>query len=173
MTRPYLYLGGALCAGLGLYFSLHAPAGDLQPPSAAASLFAQSLPTPAGDLQRLAQWQGRPVIVNFWATWCAPCIEEMPALSALQTELTAGKVRILGVGIDSPSNIRQFAARYNITYPVYIAGMSGTDLARQFGNTSGSLPYTALIGADGHVVKTYLGKLNMTELRRDVATLLP
>lgn len=172
--RLMIIVVGLLFAGVGMYFGTHAPIGKTPSASAAAgsaTLFAQSMATPEGEMQSLAQWQGKPLIVNFWATWCAPCVEEMPELSAFHTELAPKNVRIIGIGIDSPTNIREFSARLKIAYPLYVAGMSGTELARQFGNQGGSLPYTVLIGGDGKIIKTYLGKLKMDELRRDVAAL--
>jgi peroxiredoxin len=78
-------------------------------------------------------------------------------------------VQVIGIGIDSPSNIAQFAEKTRIDYPVYVAGLSGTELSRKFGNTQGGLPYTVLLGADGKVVKTYLGRLKFSELRADLA----
>lgn len=165
---------GILFAGIGLYFGLQAPIGTSPAStstSAVTSLFAQSMPAPDGSVQSLAKWKGQPVVVNFWATWCGPCVEEMPELSALQTELAPKKVQIIGIGIDSPGNIKDFAEKYKITYPLYVAGMTGTELTRQFGNAAGGLPYTVLINADGKVAKTYLGRLKMDELRRDVSAL--
>lgn len=133
------------------------------------ALFAQALPDAGGTSHALSQWQGKTLVVNFWATWCAPCVEEMPELSALQRENS--KVQVIGIGIDSPANISAFANKLKIAYPVYVAGMSGTDLARQFGNSAGGLPYTVVIGADGQVKKTYLGRLKYQQLRADLAAL--
>lgn len=135
------------------------------------ALFAQSLPDAAGTTQALAQWKGKAMLVNFWAPWCGPCVQEMPELSALQTEYAGKALQIIGVGIDSPANIAQFAARFKIAYPLYVAGMAGTELSRGFGNTAGGLPYTVLIGADGQVKKTYLGRLEFKQLRADLAKL--
>lgn len=133
------------------------------------ALYAQRLPDAAGKTQALSQWKGQVVVVNFWAPWCAPCVEEMPELSALQREMAGKNLQIIGIGIDSRDNIAQFAEKINISYPVYVAGMSGTELSRQFGNSSGGLPYTVLIGADGRVKKTYLGRLKFAELRADLS----
>ena len=135
------------------------------------TLYAQSMNDAAGKTQNLAQLKGKAVVLNFWAPWCGPCVQEMPELVALSKELTAKNVGVVGIGIDSPTNIAEFTNKYKISYPVYVAGMSGTDLSRQFGNTNGGLPFTVLIGADGKVRKTYLGKIKFTELRADLAAL--
>ena len=178
MTKRNIALAvviGLLFAGAGVHFGAKAPIGKVPATAKAAGttpdLFGRSLPDANGTPQNLAQWKGKPVVVNFWATWCAPCVQEMPELSALQTEIAPRNVQIVGIGIDSPTNIKDFAGKYKITYPLYVAGMDGTELSRQFGNQAGGLPYTVLIGADGKVRKTYLGKLKMDELRRDIAAL--
>jgi thiol-disulfide isomerase/thioredoxin len=145
-----------------------APAGVTGP---VAALYKQTLPDAKGTATALAQYQGKALLVNFWAPWCGPCVQEMPELSALAAGEEGKKLQVIGIGIDSPTNIAEFSNKYKITYPVLVAGMSGTDLSRQFGNSGGGLPYTVLIGADGQVKKTYLGKLKFDELRKDLATL--
>jgi thiol-disulfide isomerase/thioredoxin len=135
------------------------------------ALFAQSMNDAKGAPQALSQWKGKALLVNFWAPWCAPCVQEMPELDALATANAGKKVNIIGIGIDSPANIAEFATKFKIGYPLYVAGMSGTDLARQFGNAAGGLPYTVLIGADGQVKKTYLGRLKFDELKADLSAL--
>lgn len=147
-----------------------APTGGL-PHTAVVHLFAQSLNDAAGKPQSLAQWKGKPLLVNFWAPWCAPCVREMPALSALAAKDGGKHFNVIGIGIDSPSNIADFASKFKIAYPVYVAGMGGTDLSREFGNDAGGLPYTVLIGADGVVRKTYLGSLKFDQLRADLGAL--
>jgi len=140
-------------------------------PSPASNLYAQSLNDLAGKPQALAQWKGKPLLVNFWATWCGPCVQEMPELSALANEEAGKRYNIIGVGIDSPSAMSEFATKHNIKYPLLVGGMGGTELSRAFGNTNGGLPFTVLIGADGQVRKTYLGKLKFDELKADLAGL--
>jgi len=144
------------------------PAGVTGP---VAELYKQTLPDAKGAATPLAQYKGKPLLVNFWAPWCGPCVQEMPELSALAAGEEGKKLQVIGIGIDSPTNIAEFSDKYKITYPVLVAGMSGTDLSRQFGNAQGGLPYTVLIGADGQVKKTYLGKLKFDQLRKDLATL--
>lgn len=139
--------------------------------AAVDSLFAQTLPDAQGKSQVLSQWKGKTLVVNFWATWCAPCVQEMPELSAFQTEIASKNVQILGIGIDSAENIREFSSKYKISYPLYSAGMNGSDLSRQFDNKVGGLPFTIIIGADKHIKKTYLGRLRLEQLRADLASL--
>jgi thiol-disulfide isomerase/thioredoxin len=146
-----------------------APAASADP--AATHLYAQTLNDLSGKPQALAQWKGKPLLINFWATWCGPCVQEMPELSALAKEEAGKRFNVIGLGIDSPSAMSEFAAKHDITYPLYVGGMGGTELSRGFGNTNGGLPFTVLIGADGKVRKTYLGKLKFDELKADLATL--
>jgi thiol-disulfide isomerase/thioredoxin len=144
---------------------------DGKPHTAVSRLYGMTFNDAAGKPQALSQWQGKALVVNFWAPWCAPCVREMPELDELAKELAAKKVAVIGIGIDSPSNIAQFASKFKISYPLYVAGMEGTDLARELGNNAGGLPYTVLIGPDGAVRKTYLGQLKFDKLRADLAGL--
>jgi len=138
-----------------------------------SELFAQSMNDASGANHSLSRWKGKALVVNFWAPWCGPCVQEMPELDQLAIASAAKNINVIGIGIDSPANIAQFATRLKISYPLYVAGMSGTDLSRKFGNTAGGLPYTVLIGADGQVKKTYLGKLKFEDLKADLAALQP
>ncbi|NHZ31987.1 TlpA family protein disulfide reductase [Massilia rubra] len=152
-----------------------APAAEQHPaghgPTPVEALFAETLNNPAGTPQALAQWKGKPLVVNFWAPWCPPCVEEMPELAEVAREHSAKNINIIGIGIDSPTNIAEFTSKFNISYPIYVAGISGTELSRKLGNSAGGLPYTVLIGADGQVKKTYLGRIKFDELKADLAAL--
>jgi len=161
-----------IAAGSGLYIShRHASSSSPQnlPTQALAALLEQTLPDASGKPQPLSQWKGKPLLINFWATWCPPCVKEMPELAALQTEVAP--LQIIGIGVDSQENIAQFAEKMHINYPLYVAGTAATDLMRQFGNQAGGLPFTILVGLDGKLKKVYLGRLNFDELRRDLASL--
>ena len=147
------------------------PSAAALPSAPVAALYAQSMNDAAGTPHALSQWKGKALVVNFWAPWCTPCVKEMPELAALATDSAAKNIHVIGIGIDSPSNIAEFAAKVKVSYPLYVAGMSGTELSREFGNTSGSLPYTVLIDADGKIRKTYLGQLKFDQLKADMAAL--
>ena len=166
---------GALGLWLGLRNAPPPPAPPAPvaavPPGPVGALFSQSMNDASGASHMLGRWKGKALIVNFWAPWCAPCVQEMPELDALAVASAANNINVIGIGIDSPANIAEFATRLKISYPLYVAGMSGTELARQFGNSAGGLPYTVLIGADGEVKKTYLGKIKFEELKADLANL--
>jgi thiol-disulfide isomerase/thioredoxin len=162
-----LILAALLVTALGAYVSWQ----KTQPTPeqlAVTSLMATALPDVENKTRKLQEWQGKLLLINFWATWCPPCVSEMPELVALQTELADKNLQIIGIGIDSPSNIREFSSTHHITYPLLVAGMNGTELARQFGNQAGGLPFTVLISPQGQVRKVYLGRLDMKKLREDL-----
>ena len=143
-------------------------------PAAAGAIeqfYSRTMPDASGKATAMTQWKGRPLVLNFWATWCAPCVEEMPELTALQRDLQPKNMQILGIGIDNPASISAFADKYKIAYPLYVAGMEGSELSRQLGNQAGGLPFTVLVDASGKVKKTYLGRLKMEELRRDIGAM--
>jgi thiol-disulfide isomerase/thioredoxin len=139
--------------------------------SAVTNLYAQSLNDLSGKAQPLGQWKGKPLLVNFWASWCGPCVQEMPELSELAAKDGGKRFNVIGIGIDSPANLNEFVKKTKVSYPLYVGGMSGTDLSRELGNANGGLPFTVLIGADGQVRKTYLGRLKFDQLRADLAKL--
>ncbi len=165
-------LFGGIGAAVGIHLAPSAPvAAAVTATGPVATLFAASMNDVQGKAQALAQWKGKPVLVNFWATWCGPCVQEMPELDGLSREKRVNGLQVIGIGIDSPANIAEFAQKFKISYPLYVSGMNGTDLSRQFGNSAGGLPFTVLIGADGQIKKTYLGRLKFDQLKADLATL--
>jgi thiol-disulfide isomerase/thioredoxin len=129
------------------------------------TLFATTFEDADGRPQALRQWQGRPLVVNFWATWCPPCVEEMPGLQQIRDEYRAKGVEVIGVGIDNAAKIREFRDRHGITLPLLVAAVGGSELGRQLGNTAGVLPYTVLVSPDGTVVQRRIGQIRPAELR--------
>jgi thiol-disulfide isomerase/thioredoxin len=158
-------------AATGVYFgNSHVQAATPQN-GAVQSLFATSLPDLQNKDQALGQWKGKVLLVNFWATWCHPCVQEMPELSDLQAKGKIKNLQVIGIGIDSASNIQEFNAKYKISYPLYVGGTGGSELLRKMGDPAGGLPFSLLIGPDGEVKKTYLGGLKIDQVKRDIAAL--
>lgn len=139
--------------------------------NAVGELWTEAVTTPDGKPQSLALYRGRPIVVNFWASWCGPCVEEMPELSALQREYAKKGIQFIGVGVDSSTNIKAFLQKVRVDYPVYVAGFGGADVARAFGNTAGGLPYTVVIDANGTVRASKLGQIKPDELRHTLDAL--
>jgi thiol-disulfide isomerase/thioredoxin len=163
-----------LAAAFAVFGAIAAVKQDAKAPAASAAatrLYAQSMNDLAGKPQALSQWKGKPLLVNFWAPWCAPCVQEMPELSDMAARDGGKRFNVIGIGIDSPSNLAEFAKKTKVSYPLYVGGMSGTDLSRELGNANGGLPFTVLIGPDGQVRKTYLGRLKFDQLQADLAKL--
>ena len=129
------------------------------------ALWASEFESPAGGPVSLKGFQGRPLVVNFWATWCPPCVAEMPLLDAFFQQNQTKGWQVLGLAIDQPSQVRRFLSQYPMSYPIALAGLNGPDLMRQLGNESGALPFTLVIKADGQVLQTKLGKLSENEVQ--------
>jgi peroxiredoxin len=163
-----LALTASIFVAIGIYFQQKQSEQQQAASRAVNELFATSLSDSSGQRQALSQWKGKTLVVNFWATWCNPCIEEIPELSALQSALSQKNIQIIGVGIDSATNITEFSSKHKITYPVYVAETEGVEMARKFGNQAGGLPFTVLIEPTGEIKKSYLGRLKLEELKHDL-----
>jgi thiol-disulfide isomerase/thioredoxin len=117
-----------------------------------------------GRTRRLSEWRGRVVVYNFWATWCAPCREEIPLLIAARQKYGPSGVEIVGIAIDNGAKVREYAASFHIVYPILLAEADGLDLMRQLGNSGGGLPYTVIADRQGGLVHRKLGALKQPEL---------
>lgn len=118
-----------------------------------------------GKTVALADFKGKTIVLNFWAPWCPPCVEEMPELSQVQSEFSSKNIQFIGIGIDSADNIAQFSKNVKTTYPLLVASSVGLELAKAFGNTVGGLPFTVLIRPDGQVIQQKTGRIQAQELR--------
>ena len=145
---------------------------DLASEPSVKAFFANSWQTPDGKSINTSEWQGKVLVVNFWASWCPPCIEEMPTLDLLSQEYLQQNTLFVGIGIDSPSNIREFLKSTPVSYPILIGGLEGSNLSKQMGNTQGALPYTVIINSKGKATYTKLGKISENELRKVIKNAL-
>jgi thiol-disulfide isomerase/thioredoxin len=129
-----------------------------------AGLWSLVLPTPAGGTLDFAALRGRPLVLNFWATWCPPCVREMPELDRFYKDHAARGWQVVGLAADNAQAVRQFLQRAPVAYPVALAGAPGIALARRLGNADGALPFTVLFGADGRVRERRRGETHYAEL---------
>ncbi|WP_153101391.1 TlpA family protein disulfide reductase [Paraburkholderia hayleyella] len=139
--------------------------------SAAEQLWAATVTSPDGVSQSLSPFKGHPVVVNFWASWCSPCVEEMPELVELHHEYAKKGIQFIGLGVDSAQNVKAFLQKVRVDYPVYVTGFGGAELARAFGNEAGGLPFTVVIDANGTIRSTKLGQIQQKELRQTLDAL--
>lgn len=166
--RRLLYVGVAAAAALG-------GAGlawrKLQPHAMQAgaeqALWTQEFDTPQGG-ERLAlhQFSGQPLLLNFWATWCPPCVTELPMLNAFYRENSSNGWQVVGLAIDQPSSVRKFLERQPLDFPVGLAGLGGTELARALGNLTGGLPFTVIVGTAGRVLDRKMGQANAADMQK-------
>jgi len=149
-----------ICLGFtARYFFLNDDIGQNNNGESTKALFAATLPDEKGKPQNLAQYAGKTVVLNFWATWCEPCREEMPELSQLHEEYKNKNLVVLGVAIDDVATISEFLKETKVSYPLFAAEMQGMEIASNLGNSKGVLPYTVIIKANGSVAKTYFGRI--------------
>jgi thiol-disulfide isomerase/thioredoxin len=163
-----------LLAGAGVAAAAAGAVGGallLQSRSGAADLLAARYPDLDGRVRRLLEWRGSVLFCNFWATWCAPCREEVPVLVAAKQQWHSKGFEVVGIGIDSADKIREFAGSYKINYPVLIADASALQLVRDLGNRTGGLPYSVVLDRTGAVAHRHLGAMTGAELRRVLESL--
>lgn len=125
-----------------------------------------------GRPRTLSEWKGTVLVVNFWATWCAPCLEEIPMLMAARKSYASFGVEIVGIGIDLTSKIREFSLKLAIDYPILVAETDALELMRKLGNASAGLPYTVFLDRNAIPVERKLGALKQPELERILGALV-
>jgi thiol-disulfide isomerase/thioredoxin len=171
--RTALYGGVAAAAGLagagaawwrnqahGIGEGLPTAAG---PGVDAAQFWDLTFETPEGKALPMRSFRGKPLLVNFWATWCPPCVEELPLLDSFYTA-QRGRLQMVGLAVDQPSAVRKWLQAKPLGFSVVMAGLSGTELSKSLGNTAGSLPFTAVFNAVGEVMYRKIGKVTPEEL---------
>jgi peroxiredoxin len=169
MSRKQVWWIAAAIASIALAAGFTLAARHFSTGGAGASadaFFARTFNDLEGQPTEMARWKDRIVVLNFWATWCPPCVEEMPDLQRVHDEYADRGVTVVGLGIDSPSALKRFRDEHLLSLPLFAAGASGSELARALGNPSGALPYTVLIDRKGRIVQARLGQIKPAELRR-------
>jgi len=120
--------------------------------------------TPDGGKLAMRALQGHPLLVNFWATWCAPCIEELPLVNDFYRQNRGNGWQVIGLAIDKPAPVQAFLQKTPLDFPIGMAGLSGAELSRGFGNLAGGLPFSVVLGSDGRVAQRKMGRLTPADL---------
>lgn len=160
-----LVAAAALVGGVWVGQHKNAPqSAAASTPDAAQKLASLTLPDLEGKAQSLGQWQGKKWVVNFWATWCTPCREEMPMLGKLAKE-HKGKVQFIGIGIDTPEDMAKFARETPVPYPLLVGGNDIIELTAQLGNKAMALPFTVVLDERGTVTGQHMGRISEEQLQ--------
>jgi thiol-disulfide isomerase/thioredoxin len=125
-----------------------------------------------GKSRQFTEWQGKVLVCNFWATWCAPCREEMPLLAATRQKYAPNGVEIVGIAVDNAAKVGQFTTSLKIPYPILLSEADGLEHMRRLGNSSGGLPYTVFFDREGRVAHRKLGALKQEDLEGILGSLL-
>ena len=166
VSRRWLLAGAGLVAaatgaGLAFWRSGGMRAADAEVPP---DVWAMQWDAPHGGKVTLSDFRGKPLLLNFWATWCPPCVEELPLINDFYGKNKANGWQVLGLAIDKPSAVQSFLQHIPIDFPIGLAGLSGSELTKTLGNPTESLPFSVVIGSAGGVVGRKLGRLNHQEL---------
>jgi thiol-disulfide isomerase/thioredoxin len=169
ISRRGLLAAAAVAAGLagaGLALRQHQMGAPVEGPPDASSggLWDLKLDLPQGGSWAFASLRGQPLLLNFWATWCPPCVEELPLIDSFYKANVAKSWQVVGIAVDNAKAVKQFLSKTPLSFPTPIAGMAGLELSRSLGNLSGGLPFTVVFDAAGEVVVRHMGKLSAAQL---------
>jgi thiol-disulfide isomerase/thioredoxin len=153
---------GAAALGAGVWSWQRRPAAaDTQ---ALAALWQGKFTTPGGQPLSLGPWRGQPLVVNFWASWCPPCVRELPQFDRFAREYGPRGWRVVGLALDNPQAVREFLQRVPVSYPIGLAGLDGSALMAGLGNDQGALPFTVVLDTHGQIARTHLGQTSFDQL---------
>lgn len=141
------------------------PAGKPAP----ADLWSQQFDTPTGGTLKLADYRGHPLVLNFWATWCPPCVKELPELNHFHEAFHAKGWRVVGLAIDGPTPVREFLAKVGVGFDIGLAGFGGTELSQKLGNAAGGLPFSVILDAQGQIRHRITGATSYDALSAQAA----
>jgi thiol-disulfide isomerase/thioredoxin len=163
--RNWLIGAGAAAAAAGAGVAWRQTRLDVaSQPEPVSGFWAMRWDTPAGGVIRMDSFRGKPVVLNFWATWCPPCIDELPLINGFFQKNVSNGWQVLGLAVDKPSAVQAFLLRTPLSFPIAMAGLSGTELSRSLGNVAGSLPFTLVIASNGSIAYRKMGRVSNDDL---------
>ena len=179
LSQIILFAAAAIVAlSAGVWFRAYFMDGP-QPPlpeetskQGAQAILAANLPDIEGVSQPVSQWQGNVIVVNFWATWCTPCREEIPEFIELQREYQDQGLTFVGIAIDQENKVVAYSKEFGINYPVLVGGLSAMSLAEAAGNEMSVLPYTVVFDRQGNITDTFLGRVHKKTMEKSILPLL-
>jgi thiol-disulfide isomerase/thioredoxin len=168
LQRRHWLMGGvaAVAGGAGVWLAERRLRPQPVLDGVEATFWASSFDSPEGRPLPMGQFRGKPLLVNFWATWCPPCVEELPLLNAFQREHAARQWQVLGLAVDRVDAVRSFLVKLPLAFPVGMTGFSGTELSRNLGNPTGALPFTVVFGPSGAIIHRKIGQVKPDDLAR-------
>lgn len=163
--RHWMVAGLGVAAGLAgalVAWQKFQPQGVVD--EAVQNFWIQEFERPEGGTLAMKELHGKPLLVNFWATWCPPCIEELPLIDAFFNQNKAKSLQVVGLAVDQPSMVRRFLIQKPLSFPVGLAGFNGTELGRTLGNPQSVLPFSVIFDAKGRLLAKKAGKLDQSDL---------
>lgn len=164
----FISFASALALMAIVFFSIGSPAVDTkktEPTQQVAPIRPEFyLPDLQGEPRNIKEWDGKYIVLNFWATWCPPCLKEIPEFIAIQKEYGEFNLQFIGVAIDNEVSVNQFALEMGMNYPNLVAEMQGIELARQYGNAMGALPFSVIINPEGQIITRQVGLLERSKI---------
>jgi thiol-disulfide isomerase/thioredoxin len=164
VNRRHLLVGGTAAAALGAGVLLGLHKAPAQPEVTPDALWGMRLDTPGGQSLDMHALKGQPVLLNFWATWCPPCVKEMPLLNAFYQQHRKAGWRVVGLAVDSAAAVQEFLKQHPVDFDIALSGFAGIALSRSLGNTHGSLPFTVLFDRQTLLRQRKLGSVNEADL---------
>ena len=158
-----LALGGGILAR-----GLLSPAEQTSP----APLPDFNLADVSGNQHTISEWQGKIRVINFWATWCPPCLKEIPEFIALQEQYAAKGLQFIGIAIDDQEPVTEYLATIKINYPILISGDTGIGLAHQLGNIVDAVPFTVVVNQQGQIIYRHQGEFSKEQILKIIEPLL-
>jgi thiol-disulfide isomerase/thioredoxin len=163
--RQWIVGSSAACiaSGLGIATALwQNQQTDKAPPLNA--IWNTTFSLPEGQSIQLKHWQGQRLLLNFWATWCPPCLQELPLLNEWANQRATHKTQVIGIAIDQPQAVQRHLNAHPLSFPILTGASEGMAMGKMLGNATGSLPFSVLLSAAGHIAFQKMGVLHASDL---------